>query len=114
MYYIWQVSVNNYNFLNLAPPVCGGGTEKFMIRKAILVPAVLAAILGSCLISSADACTTTIVTKGASADGSTFVTHSTDSFSSDPSIVYVPAKDHPAGAVHLPCEHGADDDRIQP
>ena len=70
-----------------------------MIWKAILVPAVLAAILGSCLISSADACTTTIVTKGASADGSTFVTHSNDSFSSDPSIVYVPAKDHPAGAV---------------
>ena len=49
--------------------------------------------------SNAEACTTTIVTKGASADGSAYVTHSNDSFSSDPSIVYVPAKDHPAGAM---------------
>lgn len=49
--------------------------------------------------SCTEACTTMIVTKGASADGSTYVTHSNDSYSSDPSIVFVPAKDHPAGTV---------------
>ena len=53
-----------------------------------------------CLTASCtEACTTTIVTRGASADGSTYVTHSNDSYSSDPSIVFVPAKDHPAGAM---------------
>lgn len=43
-------------------------------------------------------CTTILVTKGASADGSTFVTHSNDSLLSDPSFVYVPARDYPSGA----------------
>ena len=53
-----------------------------------------------CLTASCtEACTTTIVTRGASADGSTYVTHSNDSYSSDPSIVFVPAKDHPAGSM---------------
>ena len=53
-----------------------------------------------CLTASCtEACTTTIVTRGASADGSTYVTHSNDSYSSDPSIVFVPAKDYPAGAM---------------
>ena len=50
-------------------------------------------------VSSAEACTTTIVTRGASADGVTYVTHSNDAFSSDPNIVYVPAKDHAAGEM---------------
>ena len=50
-------------------------------------------------VSCAEACTTTIVTKGASAEGVTYVTHSNDAYASDPSIVYVPAKDHPAGAM---------------
>ena len=56
-------------------------------------------------VSCAEACTTTIVTKGASADGVTYVTHSNDAFSSDPSIVYVPAKDHPEGSMRAvyPC-----------
>lgn len=49
------------------------------------------------VLSVAQACTTAIVTKGASQDGSVFVTHSNDAFC-DPSIVYVPAKNHPEGA----------------
>ncbi len=49
-------------------------------------------------LSSAEACTTILVTRGATADGSAYITHSNDSSSSNPSIVYVPAKDHPAGS----------------
>ena len=47
----------------------------------------------------AQACTNILVTPGASADGSSFITHSNDSSHCDPSIVYVPAKDHPAGSL---------------
>ncbi|MDR1941293.1 MAG: C69 family dipeptidase [Endomicrobium sp.] len=46
----------------------------------------------------AEACTTMIVTKGASADGSVFVAHSDDDDLEDQSIIYVPAKDYPAGS----------------
>ena len=68
-----------------------------MKTKSVFLSVALSVV---CLAASnAEACTTTIVTKGASADGSVYVTHSNDSFSSDPSIVYVPAKDHPAGAM---------------
>lgn len=48
---------------------------------------------------TANACTTMIVTKGASADGHTYVTHSNDTFSSDPNIVYVPAQNHTPGSL---------------
>ena len=73
--------------------------KKFMkkIMAGFAVGILLAAY--SSAIPAAEACTTTIVTKGASADGSAYVTHSNDSFSSDPSIVYVPARDHPAGSM---------------
>lgn len=46
------------------------------------------------LLTSAFACTTALVTKGASADGSVFVTHSNDGYTGDTSVVYVPAADH--------------------
>jgi len=49
--------------------------------------------------SPALACTTIIVTKGASSDGSMFVTHSDDNDLMDQRIVYVPAMDHPKGAM---------------
>ena len=68
-----------------------------MKTKSVIISVALSVV---CLSATcADACTTAIVTKGASADGSAYVTHSNDTFSSDPNIVYVPAKDHPAGAM---------------
>ena len=44
------------------------------------------------------ACTTTIVTPGASADGCMMVSHSDDNDLDDQSIVYVPARDWPEGS----------------
>jgi len=43
-------------------------------------------------------CTTMVVTKGASADGSVIVAHSDDSEMADPRVMYVPAKDWPTGS----------------
>ena len=48
--------------------------------------------------STANACTTILVTKGASSDGSVFVTHSDDNELSDERIIYVPAMNHKPGA----------------
>ncbi|MDD2236988.1 MAG: C69 family dipeptidase [Kiritimatiellae bacterium] len=45
------------------------------------------------------ACTTTIVTPGASASGSMFVTHSDDGHLADARLMYVPAADHEPGSV---------------
>ncbi|MBU1910604.1 MAG: C69 family dipeptidase, partial [Verrucomicrobia bacterium] len=53
-------------------------------------------VLMSC--GMAMACTTTIVTPGASESGSMFVTHSDDGHLSDARLMYVPAADHPAGS----------------
>ena len=44
-------------------------------------------------------CTTIIVTKGASEDGSVLVAHSDDAHLSDAAIVHVPARDWPAGSM---------------
>lgn len=59
------------------------------------------AILVLYLILSLDsyACTTLLVTKGASEDGSIFVAHSDDSELFDQRLVYVPAQDHEPGAM---------------
>ena len=74
-----------------------------MKAKLFLIPVAISVfcVAASC----AEACTTTIVTKGASAEGVVYVTHSNDAFSSDPNIVYVPAKDHPEGSMRAvyPC-----------
>lgn len=43
-------------------------------------------------------CTSILVTKGASRDGSIFVTHSDDNYLSDSRIIYVPANDYPEGS----------------
>ncbi|MBR0260707.1 MAG: C69 family dipeptidase [Selenomonadaceae bacterium] len=47
----------------------------------------------------AEACTIMLVTKGASTDGSVFVSHSNDGFGGDPNVVFIPAKNHKKGSV---------------
>ena len=67
----------------------------FGVKKIVL-------LLVICLFgqgSIGEACTTILVTKGATANGSTFITHSNDSGSCDPSIVYVPARNNPSGSM---------------
>eukprot|EP00929_Paragymnodinium_shiwhaense_P029198 TRINITY_DN16792_c0_g2_i1.p1 TRINITY_DN16792_c0_g2~~TRINITY_DN16792_c0_g2_i1.p1 ORF type:complete len:663 (+),score=108.45 TRINITY_DN16792_c0_g2_i1:77-1990(+) len=44
-------------------------------------------------------CTTIGVTRSASADGSTMVTHTSDCFQCDSRVAHIPAKDWPAGAM---------------
>lgn len=59
--------------------------------------------IGICLTvgiwSVAEACTNFVVTKGASATGSVFVSHSNDAATCDPSITFVPAKNYPKGSM---------------
>ena len=56
-------------------------------------------IVSFVVMSSSLACTTMIITKGASKDGSVFVAHSDDSEMFDNRLVLVPAKDHKAGSL---------------
>lgn len=85
----------------------------------VLCAALLAILL---LGSPVLACTTFIITPGASADGSMYIAHSNDGYgpgvlghnltTDNTRIVYVPAADHPAGAtrtVHFDPNSGSDD-----
>ncbi|MBR5092097.1 MAG: C69 family dipeptidase, partial [Bacteroidales bacterium] len=51
------------------------------------------------IFNSASACTNLIVSKGASADGSTFITYAADSHTRYGQLRYCPAADHPDGAT---------------
>ena len=70
-------------------------------KKTVIVLAIAALMVATG--RRGEACTTILVSKGASADGSTFVSHSDDGFGGDMRIMYVPAADYPEGsqrAVH--------------
>lgn len=66
-----------------------------MMKKTV----VIALILNIFAYESALACTTLLVTRGASEDGSVMVGHSDDSELFDQRLVYVPAADHPPGSL---------------
>ena len=72
---------------------------KKKFSKSFKTVALAGVIFCAWTMPNGDACTTTIITKGASADGSMMVTHSNDTFHTDPNIVYVPAKDHAPGSM---------------
>ena len=67
--------------------------KKFLTALAVGLTAL------SLMSSDVSACTITLVTKGASTDGSVFVSHSNDAFGSDPNVVFVPAKNHKKGSM---------------
>lgn len=60
---------------------------------------IIALILSLMNFIPAQACTTMLVTKGASEDGSVIVAHSDDSELFDQRLVYVPAADHKPGSL---------------
>ena len=64
------------------------------IGKALVV---LLCLIGFCAIMS-EACTTTIVTPGASKSGAMFVSHSDDGHLADARLMYVPAANHKIGS----------------
>jgi len=65
----------------------------------MLFPAIILGAISMLGISGAHACTTMIITKGATKDGSVFVAHSDDSEMFDNRLVYVPAADHESGSM---------------
>ncbi|MBW8333500.1 MAG: C69 family dipeptidase [Prolixibacteraceae bacterium] len=64
--------------------------------QRVLVLMLLLAVLG---IQSPNACTNFLVTKGASADGSTMITYAADSHTLYGELYFQPAKDYPADAM---------------
>ena len=64
------------------------------MKKVIII----ALILSLLNVASSLACTTMLVTKGASEDGSVIVAHSDDSELFDQRLVFVPAADHKPGS----------------
>ena len=79
------------------------------MRKAIFSIWCLLIVLFFCS-DLAYACTTILVTKGASADGSVIVSHSDDDELQDQRVIYVPAADHKPGSkrpvYYDPCSFG--------
>ncbi|MCB2216266.1 MAG: C69 family dipeptidase [Desulfobulbaceae bacterium] len=66
------------------------------MKKHVVFPAVV--LLTLALSTPAFNCTTTLTGKDASADGSVMVSHTDDGLG-DPRVVFVPAMDHPEGAL---------------
>ena len=56
-------------------------------------------LLAGLFVHSTYACTNFLVTKGASTDGSTMITHNDDSTSADFRLWIIPEKDWPEGAT---------------
>lgn len=67
--------------------------KKFLTKLAVGLAAL------SLISVDAEACTIMLVTKGASTDGSVFVSHSNDGFGAAPNVVFVPAKNHKRGSL---------------
>ena len=67
--------------------------KKFLTKLAVGLAAL------SIVNVDAEACTIMLVTKGASTDGSVFVSHCDDEFDNDPNTVFVPAKNHNKGSL---------------
>lgn len=61
--------------------------------------ALLAAVLSSLLVQEAAACTSYLVTKGASTDGSTMISYAADSHIRYGELYFRPAKDYPLGSM---------------
>ena len=68
------------------------------MRKFFTKLAVGVAVL-SLVSVDVEACTIMLVTKGASTDGSVFVSHSNDGFGADPNVAFIPAKNHKKGSL---------------
>jgi dipeptidase len=67
--------------------------------KNLPVPVISLLVLWMAPLYSSPACTTTIVTPGASESGAMFVTHSDDGHLSDARLMYVPAANHEPGSM---------------
>jgi len=67
--------------------------------KKILAKLAIGLTVLSAVSVDAEACTIMLVTKGASTDGSVFVSHSNDGFGANPNVAFVPAKNHKKGSL---------------
>ena len=74
--------------------------RRYILRKGLITMKkfIFIILLSLVLGSVAIACTSILVTKGASNDGSVIVTHEADGELGDPRFIYVPAADHKPGS----------------